>query len=55
MIPMHNKFDDDIFARFLVIMRNVVISFIMEYIGPILRPTCDVIDDVIIMKNTFLA
>ena len=25
MIPMHRNFDGDIFARFLVIMKNVVI------------------------------
>ena len=31
-IPMHRKFCDDIFACFLVIMKNVVISFIKEYI-----------------------
>ena len=54
MIPMHRKFNDDIFVRFLVIMKNVVISFIKEYWGPTLVPPCDVIDDVIIMKNTFL-
>ena len=37
MIPMYRKFNDDIFARFLVIMKNVVISFIKEYRGPTLR------------------
>ena len=52
---MHRKFNDDIFARIFVIMKNVVISFIKEYRGPSLRPPCDVIDDVIVMKNTFLA
>ena len=52
---MHKKFNDDIFARCLVIMKNVIISFIKEYRGPILRPPCDVIDDVIIMKILFLA
>ena len=52
---MHRKFCDDIFACFLVIMKNVVISFIKEYRGPTLRPPCDVIDDVIIMKILFLA
>ena len=50
---MQRKFNDDIFARFLVIMKNVVISFIKEYWGPTSRPPCDVIDDVIIMKNTY--
>ena len=53
MIHMHRKFSDDIFARCLVIMKNVVISFIKEYRGPTLRPPCDVIDDVIIMKILF--
>ena len=52
---MHRKFNDDIFARCLVIMKNVVISYIKEYRGPTLRPPCDVIDKVIIMKILFLA
>ena len=52
MIPMHRKFNDDIFARFLVIMKNVI-SFIKEYGGTILRPPCDVMDNVIIMKILF--
>ena len=52
MILMQRKFNDDNFARFLVIMKNVI-SFIKEYRGPYSRPPCDVIDDVIIMKNTF--
>ena len=52
MIHMHRKFNDDIFARFLVIMKNVI-SFIKEYRGPTLRPPCDVIDNVIIMKILF--
>ena len=51
---MHRKFNDDIFARCLVIMKNVVISYIKEYRGPTLRPPCDAIDDVIIMKILFL-
>ena len=54
MISMHRKFNDDISARFFVVMKHVVISFIKEYRGPILMPSCDVIDDVIIMINTFL-
>ena len=53
MIPMHRKVNDDIFARFLVIMKNVLISFIKECRGPTLRPPCDVIDDVIIIKILF--
>ena len=52
MIPMHRKFSDDIYARFLVIMKNVVISFIKEKRGQTLRPSCDVDDD-IIMKILF--
>ena len=51
MILMQRKFNDDIFARFLVIMRNVAISFIKEYMGPNSRPSCDVIDDVIIKQK----
>ena len=51
MILMHRKFNDDIFARFLVIMKNVLISFIKEYRGPTLRLPYDVIDDVIVMKH----
>ena len=50
MVPMHRKFDN-IFARFLVIMEIVIISFIKEYRGPTLRQPCDVKDDVIIMEN----
>ena len=50
---MHRKFNDDIFARFFVIMKNDVISFIKEYRGPTLMPPCDVIDDVIIAKTLF--
>ena len=53
MIHMYRKFNDDIFARCLVIMKNVVISYIKEYGGPTLRPPCDVIDDVIIIKILF--
>ena len=55
MIHTHRKFNDDIFARCLVIMKNVIISFIKEYRGPTLKPPCDVIDDVIIMKIYVLA
>ena len=53
---MQGKFNAAIRARFSVIMENVVISFIKEYRGLTLRPPCgviDVIDDVIIMINTF--
>ena len=49
---MHRTFNHDIFARLLVIMKNVI-SFLKEYRGPTFRPPCDVIGDVIIIKNTF--
>ena len=52
---MHKKFNDDIFSRFLVIMKNVVVSYIKEYSGLTLRPPCDVIYYVIIMKILFFA
>ena len=51
-IHMHRKFND-IFARCLIIMKNVIISFIKENRGPTLRPPCDVINDVIVMKILF--
>ena len=51
---MQRKFNDDSFACCLVIMKNVVISYTKEYRGPTLRPPCNVIDDVIIMKILFL-
>ena len=38
MIPMYGKFNDDICVRFLVIMKDVLISFIKEYRAPTLRP-----------------
>ena len=41
-------------SRFFVIMKNAVVSFIKEYRGPTLMPPYDVIDNVIIRKNTFL-
>ena len=53
LIHMHRNFNDDIFARFLVIMKNVI-SFIKEYRGTILRPPCDVMDNVIFVKILFL-
>ena len=49
---MHRKFNDDIFAHFLVITKNVI-SFIEEYRGPTLKLPYDIIDDVIITKITF--
>ena len=41
---MHRKFNDDTFVHFLIIMKNVT-SFIKQYRGPTLRPSCDIIDD----------
>ena len=38
MIPMYGKFSDDICVRFLVIMKDVLISLITEYRAPTLRP-----------------
>ena len=52
LVHMHRKFDYDIFACFSVIMKNVML-FIKDYRGPTFRPPCDVVGDVIIMKNTF--
>ena len=34
---MHRKFNDDIFARCLVIMKNVVISYIKYYLTHCMR------------------
>ena len=42
---------DDI--MFHILVKNVVISYIKEYRGTTLRPPCDVMDDVIIMKILF--
>ena len=55
MIHMCTKFEDDIFGRSIVIMKNVILSFIKEYRETTLRSLCDVIDDVITMKIFFLA
>ena len=55
MIHMYTKFEDDIFVRSSVIMKNVIFSFIKEYRETTLRSFCDVIDDVITMKIFFLA
>ena len=52
MILTHRKFNDDIFACFPVIAKNVI-SFIKEHRRPTLRLPCDVIDNVIIIKNFF--
>ena len=51
LLPMHRTFNDDIFARFLVSIKNVVISFLKKYIGLTFKAPCDVIGDVIIMKK----
>ena len=50
---MHNSFNDIILLHFLVVMSYVLILLIKEYRGNIVRPSCDVIDDIITMKNTF--
>ena len=55
MIHMYTKFEDDIFIRSSVIMKNVILSFIKEYRKTTLRSLYDVIDDVITMKIFFLA
>ena len=52
LMPMHRKFNVDIFARLLVIMKDVI-SFINDYRGPTFRPLRDVIGDVIILQNIF--
>ena len=52
MTLTHRKFNDDIFACFPVIAKNVI-SFIKEHRRPTLRLPCDVIDNVIIIKNFF--
>ena len=47
------KFEDDIFGRSSVIMKNAILSFFKEYRETTLRSLCDVIDDVITMKMFF--
>ena len=51
MIPMHRKFNDDIFAHFFSYHEKCR-SLICKGIK---RADFDDIDDVIIMKNTFFA
>ena len=54
MIHMYTKFYDEIFVRFSVIMKTIILfSFIKENRGTTLRLPCDVVDDVIIMEKTF--
>ena len=50
IILTHRKFNDDIFACFVVIMKNVIISFIKEYRRQTLRLPRDAIDH---HKNNF--
>ena len=50
---MCTKFEDDIFGRSSVIMKNVILSFIKEYRETTLRSLCDVIDDVINIRIFF--
>ena len=52
---MYTKFEDDIFVRSSVIIKNAILSFIKEYRETTLRSLCHVIDDVITMKIFFLA
>ena len=53
MIHVFSKFDNDIFVHILVIIKNVVISFIKEYKGVTWRLPSDIINYVITMQNTF--
>ena len=55
MIHMYTKFEDDIFVRSSVIMKNVILSFIKEYRETTSRSLCDVIDYVSTMEIFFLA
>ena len=51
MAHLHIKFDDPTLNRFRVIAKNVPISFKHEYRRPCLSSLCDVIRDVISMRN----
>ena len=55
MAHLHIKFDDHALNRFRVIAKNVPISFKHEYRRPCLSSLCDVIRDVISMRNIFHA
>ena len=55
MAHLHVKFDDHTLNRFIVIVKNVPISFKHEYRRPCLSSLCDVIRDVISMRNNFHA
>ena len=46
-------FSDHMSKRFIVIVKNVVISFKHEYRRPTMTSRCDVTDDVISIENTF--
>ena len=54
MVHPHNKLNDHTSKRFIIIVRNVVISFKHEYRRLNLTLRCDVTDDVISFKYTFL-
>ena len=41
---MYTKFEDDIFVRSSVIIKNAILSFIKEYRETTLRSLCDVIN-----------
>ena len=55
MTHLHTKFDDHTLNNFRVIAKNVPISFKHEYRRPCLSSLCDVIRDVISMRNIFHA
>ena len=53
MAHLHIKFDDHTLNRFRVIAKNVPIPFKHEYRRPSLSSLCDVIRDVISIRNIF--
>ena len=52
MIFKYTKFNYDILFRFFVIMQNVFVLFLSEYLSPNQRSYYDVIDDVTTLKYT---
>ena len=53
MVRPHIKLSDHMTKRFIVIVKNAVISFKHEYRRPNSTSRCDVTDDVISVENTF--
>ena len=53
MIHMYTEFNYDTSVRFSVMTNNVHFLFIKEHRGATLRLSCDVMNDVITMKNSF--